>query len=122
MASVFEAVAGKAIGYVSGLGGAVTQATNKSTGVTLNKPCGAITMHNASLTADAEVTFTVTNSEVAATDVVLVSVKSGATTGKYLPFVTATAAGSFDITVSNVGSTAGEAVVLNFAVIKAAAA
>ena len=120
MASLFEVSAGKAIGYVSG--GAVTQLTSKSTGVTLNKPCGAITLHNASLTGDAEVTFTVTNSEVAATDVVLVSVKSGATTGKYLPFVTATAAGSFDITVSNVGSTAGEAVVLNFAVIKAAAA
>lgn len=121
MASVFEAIAGKAIGYPAGLGGAVTQATSKSTGVTLNKPCGAITMHNASLTGDAEVSFTVTNSEVAATDVVLVSVKSGATTGKYLAFVTATAAGSFEITVSNVGSTAGEAVVLNFAVIKAAA-
>jgi hypothetical protein len=102
MASVFEVVSGKALGYTSGLGGAVT-------------------MHNASLTGDAEVTFTVTNSEVAATDVVLVSVKSGATTGKYLPFVTATAAGSFDVTVSNVGSTAGEAVVLNFVVIKAAA-
>ena len=71
MASVFEAVAGKAIGYPRG--GAVTQATSKSTGVTLNKPCGAITMHNASLAGDAEVSFTVTNSEVAATDVVLVA-------------------------------------------------
>ena len=120
MASVFETVAGKAIGYVSG--GAVTQGTSKSTGVTLNKACGQITMHDAALAAGAEVSFTVTNSEVAATDVVLVSVKSGATTGKYLPFVTATAAGSFDVTVSNVGSAAGEAVVLNFAVIKAAAA
>ena len=68
MASLFEVSAGKAIGYVSG--GAVTQLTSKSTGVTLNKPCGAITLHNASLTGDAEVTFTVTNSEVAATDVV----------------------------------------------------
>jgi hypothetical protein len=122
MASQFEVVAGKSIGYTAGLGGAVTQITNKSTGVVLNKPCGAITMHNASLTGDAEVTFTVTNSEVAATDVVMVSVKSGATTGKYLPFVTATTDGTFDITVSNVGATAGEAVVLNFAVIKAAAA
>ena len=121
MASVFEATAGKAIGYTSGLGGAVTQATSKSTGVTLNKACGSITMHNASLAGDAEVSFTVTNSEVAATDVVNVSVKSGATTGKYLVFVTATAAGSFEITVSNVGSTAGEAVVLNFAVLKSAA-
>lgn len=38
MASVFEATAGKSIGYTTGLGGAVTQATSKSTGVTLNKP------------------------------------------------------------------------------------
>ena len=55
MASVFEATAGKSIGYTSGLGGAVTQATSKSTGVTLNKPCGTITMHDASLAAAAEV-------------------------------------------------------------------
>jgi len=121
MASQFEVSAGKSIGYTSGLGGAVTHETSKYTGVTLNKPCGSITMHNASLAGDAEVSFTVTNSEVAATDVVNVSVKSGATTGKYLAFVTATAAGSFEITVSNVGSTAGEAVVLNFAVLKSAA-
>ena len=119
MASQFEVSAGKAIGYVAG--GAVTQLTSKSTGVTLNQPCGAITMHNASLAGDAEVTFTVTNSEVAATHVVMVSVKSGASTGLYLAFVSATAAGSFDVTVSNVGSTAGEAVVLNYAVIKASA-
>ena len=45
MASQFEVVAGKAIGYVSG--GAVTQLTSKSTGVTLNQPCGQITTHNA---------------------------------------------------------------------------
>jgi len=34
MASVFEATAGKLVGPASG--GTVTQATNKSTGVTLN--------------------------------------------------------------------------------------
>ena len=119
MASLFEVTAGKAIGYVSG--SAVTQGTNKSTGVTINAAAGAITMHDASLAGDAEVTFTVTNSEVAATDVVMVSVKSGASTGLYLAFVSAVAAGSFNITVSNLGSTAGETVVLNYAVIKAAA-
>ena len=119
MASLFEVTAGKAIGYVSG--SAVTQGTNKSTGVTINAAAGAITTHNASLAGDAHATFTVTNSEVAATDVVLVSVKSGASTGLYAAFVSATAAGSFDVTLENVGSTAGEVVVINFAVIKAAA-
>ena len=119
MASLFEVTAGKAIGYVKG--GAVTQATSKSTGVTLNQPCGQITTDDASLAGAAEVSFTVTNSEVAATDVVSVCVQSGASTGTYIASVSAVAAGSFDVTISNVGSTAGEALVLNFVVIKSAA-
>ena len=119
MASIFETSAGLAIGYVSG--GAVTQLTNKATGVTVNAPSGAITTDDASLAGNAEVTFTVTNNSVTASDVVLVSVQSGASTGLYLAFVSATAAGSFDITLSNLGSTAGQAVVVNFAVMKAAA-
>ena len=119
MPSLFEVTAGSAVGYTSGA--AVTQGTSKSTGVTINAPAGAITMHDASLAGDAEVTFTVTNSTVAATDVVVVSVKSGASSGLYLAFVSAVAAGSFNISVSNLGSTAGETVVLSYAVIKAAA-
>jgi hypothetical protein len=119
MPSLFEVTAGSAVGYTSGA--AVTQGTNKSTGVTINSAAGAITTHNASLAGDANVTFTVTNSTVAATDVVLLSVKSGASTGLYAAFVSATAAGSFNVTLENVGSTAGEVVVINFAVIKAAA-
>lgn len=119
MASFFETSAGLAIGYTSG--GAVTQLTGKSAGVTVNAPSGAITTHNALLVGNAEKTFTVTNSFVAASDVVLVSVQSGASTGLYLAFVSATAAGSFDVTLSNLGSSAEEVVVINFAVIKAAA-
>ena len=123
MASVFETVAGKAIGYTSGLGGAVTQATSKSTGVTLNKPCGAITTHNAALADAAVVTFTVTNSEVAATDVVMACIKSGGTSGAYQLTVGAVAAGSFDLSLQNVsGGSLSQAVVINFVVIKAAAA
>jgi len=121
MASVFEAVAGNAIGYPAGLGGAVTQETSKSTGVTLNKVAGAITTDDAELAGAAEVSFVVTNSFVAATDVPVVAVKSGASTGTYVASVSAVAAGSFTITLSNLGSTASEALVLNFAVIKAAA-
>ena len=119
MASLFEVSAGKAIGYVSG--GAVTQATDKSTGVTLNQPCGQITTTDASLAGGAEVSFTVTNDKVAATDVVAISLQSGASTGTYIVSISAVAAGSFDVTLSNVGTTAGEALVLNYAVIKAAA-
>jgi len=121
MASVFEAVAGNAIGYPAGLGGAVTQETSKSTGVTINTVTGAITTDDAELAGAAEVSFVVTNSFVAATDVPVVAVKSGASTGTYVASVSAVAAGSFTITLSNLGSTASEALVLNFAVIKAAA-
>ena len=119
MASLFEIGAGKALGYTTG--GAVTQATDKSTGVTLNQAAGQITTSDASLAGGAEVSFTVTNDKVAATDVVAISLQSGASTGTYIVSISAVAAGSFNVTLSNVGTTAGEALVLNYAVIKAAA-
>jgi len=122
MASVFEAVAGKAIGYPEGLGGAVTQGTSKATGVTLNKPAGEITTHDASLAGGAEVSFVVTNSFVGINDVPVVAIQSGASTGTYVASVSAVAAGSFTITLSNLGTTAGEALLLNYAIIKGAEA
>lgn len=107
------------IGYGTGSGGAVTQATNKSTGVTLNTTNGQITMNNAALAAGVEVAFTLTNSTIAATDTIIVVVASGGTSASYLATVTAVAAGSCEITISNLsGGSLGEALVLNFAVIK----
>ena len=107
----------------TGAGGAVTQATSKSTGVTLNKVCGAITMNNAALGNNNSVSFTLTNSAIAATDVVAVSIKSGATAGGYLLLVDAVAAGSCQISLRNhSGGSLSEAVVISFAVIKAVAA
>lgn len=61
------------LGYGAGAGGTVTQATSKSTAVTLNKPCGQIVTHNAALGAGAVVGFAVNNSLVAATDVITVN-------------------------------------------------
>lgn len=99
-------------------GGTVTQATNKSTGVTLNTQSGQITMHNAELAAAAEVAFTVTNSKVSATDVVIVNHGSAGTAGSYLVGVSAIGAGSFGIVVANpTGGALSEAIVLNFVVI-----
>ncbi|NBS24587.1 MAG: hypothetical protein EBS78_11605 [Altererythrobacter sp.] len=43
------------IGYGTGAGGTVTQATSKSTGVTLDKVCGEITMNNATLNRETAV-------------------------------------------------------------------
>lgn len=112
------------IGYATGAGGAVTQATNRSTGVTVNAICGAITTDATSLAAGAEATFTVTNSSVAVGDVVVVSLRSGATAGTSIPVVTAVAAGSFDITLTNLHATTADtgASIINFAVIKAVSA
>lgn len=111
---------GGGIGYATGNGGTVTQATSKSTGVTLNKLCGTITMNGAALAAATIVTFTVTNSTVAATDVIIVQHDNTGTTGAYTISANTSAAGSFKISVRN--NTAGslsEAIVIRFTVIKA---
>jgi hypothetical protein len=107
-------------GYGVGTGGSIGQATSKSTGVTLNRLCGQITMNNASLAHQTSVAFTLTNSKIEAGDVVVVSVKSGGTSGAYLVSVTAVAAGSCEITLFNAttSSALSEAVVLSFVVIK----
>ena len=115
--SIFETSAGKLIGPVPG--GTVTQATSKSTGVTLNKPSGQITMDDANLATATEVSFTVTNSEIAATDVVVVNHSSAGTAGAYMVQANSIAAGSFAITVTNLtGGTLGEAIVLSFVAFK----
>jgi len=103
------------LGYGTGSGGTVTQATSRTTGVTLNKTNGAITLVSAAGLATFQ-SFTVTNSTVAATDVVRVTQKSG--TDLYQIFVTATAAGSFRITYATTGGITVEQPVFNFAVMK----
>ena len=108
------------IGYSSGAGGASgTQATSKSTGVALNNVCGTVTMNAASLAANTAVGFTFTNSTIAATDVIIVNIKSGATADAYHVQVDAVAAGSCRISLRNMtGGALAESVVLSFAVIK----
>lgn len=112
--------ASQGVGYGTGAGGTITQITSRTTGVTLNKACGAITLFNAAGSATAA-SFTVTNSAVAATDCVVVSVKSS-TTNKYNAFVSAVGAGSFEITFNTTGGTTVDSPVFNFAVVKAVAA
>jgi len=107
------------VGYATGAGGAVTQLTSRTTPVVLNKTTGAITLFSAAGTTTAT-TFTVTNSTVAATDVIILSQKSG--TDLYDLMVTAVAAGSFNITFRTTGGTTTETPVFNFAVIKGVAA
>lgn len=111
------------LGYATGAGGTVTQATSKSTGVTLNKTCGTITLNAASLASATTVGFTLTDSAIGADDIVVVNIKSGATANAYSLTVGAKAAGSCLIELrNNTGGALAEAVVLSFAVIKAVAA
>ena len=107
------------LGYTTGVGAAVTQGTNRTTGVTINAACGAITLISAAGSAT-PASFTVTNSFVTATDVILVNQKSG--TDLYEIHVTAVGAGSFRITSFTTGGTTTEQPVFNFAVVKAVAA
>jgi hypothetical protein len=110
------------VGYATGAGGTVTQATSKATGVTLNTVCGTITLNSASLAATTSVAFTLTNSAIAATDLVMIQHDSVGTLGAY-SIVATPAGGSATITVRN--NTAGalaEAIVLRYAVFKAVTA
>ena len=106
------------IGYATGAGGAVTQGTNRTTGVTLNTVSGAITLVSAAGSTSWQ-SFTVTNSTVAASDVVIVNQKSGS--DLYEIHITAVAAGSFRISYRTTAGTTTEQPVFNFAVIKAVA-
>ncbi|CAB4173034.1 hypothetical protein UFOVP953_25 [uncultured Caudovirales phage] len=109
------------IGYSAAAQGTVTQATSKSTGVTLNKSMGRITMNNASLAGGAAVTFTLTNSLISANDVVMVSVSGGGTAGAYWPYVSSQTSGSAVIGLWNsTGGALAEAVIINFAIIHGA--
>jgi hypothetical protein len=107
------------LGYQAG--GAVTQLTDKATDVTLNKSNGQITLTSAALAGGAAVSFNLLNTLIAATDTMHINIGSGAATGgSYLVQADQFAAGSCRISVRNL--TAGslsEALVLNFAIIKA---
>jgi hypothetical protein len=108
------------LGYGSGAGGTVTQATSKSTAVTLNKPTGQITMNNAALAAATSVTFTLNNSLLTAQDTLIVNHSTtGGTSGAYLIEAITVGAGTVVIRVTNItGGSLSEAAVINFTIIK----
>jgi hypothetical protein len=108
-----------ALGYATGAGGTVTQATSKATGVTLNKICGKITMNNAALAAGTIVSFVLTNSFIAAGDVLILNHVAGGTPGSY-SLNARCGAGSATIDVrNNTAGSLGEAIEIAFVLIKA---
>ena len=110
------------IGYTAAAQGTVTQATSKSTAVTLDKSAGQITMNNASLATATNATFVLNNSTISANDAVILTISGGqATPGSYNVFANALSTGQVSITLRNIsGGSLSEAVVINFAIIHCA--
>jgi len=105
------------LGYGTGSGGTVTQATSKSTAVTLNKPTGQITTASDALASLASATFTISNSLITGADTVIVT--SGNV--NYSVRAITSSSGSFQIIIKNEsGGSLSQAVVINFAIIKGA--
>ena len=108
------------LGYGTGSGGSVTQATNKTTAVTLNKPTGKITMNAAALASNGTSPFQLLNNLLTATDTLLVNVNF-ANGYNYQAWAYEFGAGFCYIALKNVSAgSLSEAVVLNFAIIKGA--
>ena len=102
---------------------AVTQASSITTGVTCDAYSGVITTVSQTVAAGAEAEFTVTNAKVAATDVIVACIKTHTSAGSFIVAVSAVAAGSFKLHLTNLhASTAGNnLLVINFIVLKAVA-
>lgn len=117
--------ASQEIGYSTAAQGAVTQATDKGTGVTLNKSAGRITMNNAALAGSSAVSFILTNNLISINDTIIVCVSSnttGSAAGAYTTYVSYLAAGSALITLRNLttATSYSEAVIINFSIIHGA--
>jgi hypothetical protein len=115
---------GGLIGYGTGSGGTVTQATSKSTAVTLNTGVGDVVTTADSLAAGATATFAINNSLVSGSnDVVYVHRKSGGTDGAYLVWVDKIASGVITINLKNTtASPLSEAVTIKMLVFNGATA
>jgi hypothetical protein len=110
----------KTFGYVSH-GGTVTQATSKSTAVTLNRVTGEITTSNSSMAADTFVEFILTNNTIEANDILIMNYKDGegTTINTYYVLNATCANGSAKIGIRNVGTVSRSDVIkIQFAVIK----
>lgn len=108
-------IPGAGLGYSAGAGGAITQITSRTTGVTLSTVTGDITLVSAAGSATAA-SFTVTNTAVAVTDNIIINQKSG--TDLYNILITNVGAGSFKVTFFTTGGTTTEQPMFHFSVIK----
>lgn len=104
-------------GYGAGSGGAVTQATSKSTAVTLNKPCGVITTNTETMVAGDGRQFILYNSLLTENDELILTsqnvnyvIRGGVQNGQ-----------ANIVIINGSGVSQGIAVKINFAIIKGSA-
>ena len=110
------------MGFVSNAGSIVTQGTSKANIVSMSKVCGQIVTHNATLSSGANVGFRFYNEFISSTDILIVNIGSGATSGAYRIQVENMTANLANIRLYNVyGQGLSEAITLNYALIKAVA-
>lgn len=106
------------LGYRSGAGSTATQSTSKTNSVTLNNICGQVTCNNSQINGDATVTFTLINSAVAATDVIILNHVGGGNIGEYA-LNGVCDSGSANISIHNLTNTnRSDPIEIRFAVIK----
>lgn len=112
------------IGYESGAGGTVTQATSATTAVTLNKVTGRVTTVSLTLAAGASAQFQVNNSTVTSVDGPRVWIQSYTGAGDPTVDIRSVATGAFVVRVRNVHATDAldAAITIGFHVIKGATA
>jgi hypothetical protein len=110
------------LGYGTGAGGTVTQATSKSTAVTLNKPTGEITMNNTALLSNTSVVFVVNNTLFNPADTVILTLKGGVSSfASYLFNSASQGVGQFVIHLRNISAgSLSESVVISYSIIKGA--
>lgn len=96
----------------------MTQLTSKSTGVTLSKLSGEIVLINAALAAAAIVSFTLTNTLITATDVLILNHVTTGTRGAYTLNVQCQAGSAIIYVRNNTAGSLAEAIVIRFALIK----
>ena len=120
--SIKSSSATSGVGYATGAGGTVTQATSKATPATLSKVCGTITTAADALAANTTVSFVLTNTASAVGDVMVLNHISGGTVGSYT-LNASCGAGTVTIYIRNVTSgSLSEALVIGFAIVKAVTA
>lgn len=101
-------------------GGSVTQATSKTTSVSLNAPSGQIILNSSNLITQQVARFTLNNTSIEANDVLIVNRKSGGSDSSYQVWADSVSAGSCQICIQNIsGFPLAESVTIGFAVIKA---